>query len=292
MARRTTQRASAGASLSSLAVSSSAARDDWTARDVVFWVALGVALSASWAELATHWAAEPWARPSAFFLPLAVAAALREPWRREPRPLPGGLLIAAGLAATLLAIGGGLARAGRPGIPVACIGMALALGRPSLPVAMIVLWAIPPPYALAKALAPGLEHLLGELAAGAARAAGLSATLGPAALAMHGAELPLAPTDGGLPAVFYLAGIGWWSAVRGGCDARRAIRAALRMAPFGLAAQSLCLALAFALLAARSPGPARALLDASPGLAIAAALLWVWRSRPALESERAAQGRP
>jgi hypothetical protein len=258
----------------------------------VFWAALAVALSASWAELATHWAAEAWARPSVLFVPLAIAAALREPPRRDPRPVLGGLLVAIGLAATLLAIGGGLSRSGRPGLPLACIGMALALGRPSLPVAMIAIWAIPPPYALAKALAPGLEHALAGLAAGLARSSGIPATLGPAALEMHGEALPLAPTDGGLPAVFYLAGIGWWNAARAGGDIGRAARAAIRMAPFGLVAQGLALALAFALLAARSPGPARTLLDASPWLAIAAALLWAWRSRPAslLVPERAAQG--
>src|SRR5262245_16270637 len=87
-------------------------------REILLWSALTIALSASWVDLATHGIAEPWARPAALFPFLFVAAALRDRRRERPRR-SGALLVVAGLALSLFAVGGGLDRLGRPGIPIA-----------------------------------------------------------------------------------------------------------------------------------------------------------------------------
>lgn len=243
----------------------------WTAREWILWGALAVALSASWVDLARHWLDEPWARPSAVFLPLFVIAAARD--RGQPAvPRAGALLVAAGLAASLVAVAGGLPRLGRPGVPLAMIGMSLALGRPSLPAALLALWVIPPPFALAKLFSPGIEHALGWLAARVAESGGLEVVTTMRALVIDGAALELRPTDGGLPLVIQMAGVGWFAAVRAGDDVRGALATAVRWAPLGLAAQALALVAALGSLIAGAPGTARILLDGYPWPVLAVAL--------------------
>jgi len=245
-------------------------------RERVLWGALAIALSASWFDLARHWWEEPWARPAALFLPLVVAAAARDRGRQEAR-WDGALLVAVGLGWSLVAMGGGLPRLGRPGVPLAMIGLARALGRPSLAVSLLALWVIPPPFALAKALLPGLEQGLAWIAVQLAEARGLPGLLTPRFVEIAGATLPLGPADGGLPLAVYLAGVGWWSAVRADGGVREAARAAARIAPLGFLAQALGLVLALALLFARAAPAARALLDLLAWPVLALALL---RLRP------------
>jgi hypothetical protein len=254
----------------SLASSAPEPESPWEIRELVFWGALGVALSASWVDLVKHWMNEPWACPAVLFLPLFVVAAARDRGRQAPRR-GGGLLVAAGLGLSLIAFGGSLGRLGRPGIPLAIIGMARVLGRPSLATSLLALWLVPPPFALSEALSPGLERGLAWLAAGAAKAWGLPVVLGPRALEIAGATLEIRQTDGGVPLAIYLAGVGWWGAVGAGGGLREALRAAARIAPLGFVAQALALCLAFALLAGRAPNAARAVLDhgAWPVLALA-----------------------
>jgi hypothetical protein len=245
--------------------------DPWTVREGLLWGALAVALSACWIDLAEHWRANPWARPSALFLPLLVATALRER-RRAPGRAAGWLLVAAGVGLLLFATGGGAPRLGRPGLPLAVVGMALVLGRPSLGVALLAFWVLPPPFALSRLLSPGLEQWLAELGVRALELGGRPAALGSGGIVVDGAVLPLAPTDGGLPLVVYLAGIGWWLAMRRGRDLVRAAFTALRFAPWGLAAQALALGCAIAALASGSAPTARALLDLAPWAALALAI--------------------
>jgi hypothetical protein len=254
-------------------------------REIILWSALTVALSASWADLAGHWLAEPWARPAALFVPLFVAVAAREPVRRGSRGV-GAALVAAGLGLSLVAAGGGLTRMGRLGIPLGTIGMARALGRPSLATSLLALWIVPPPFALARLLSPGLEHGIASLAVRAAEARGLPAALGLGSLDLGGAALALAPTDGGLPLAFYLAGVGWWGAVRVGGGPSAAAAAALRFAPFGFLAQAIGLALACALLATGAAGAARALLDAWAWPVLGLAVAWVVWRRPRFAQAR------
>ena len=156
--------------------------------------------------------------------------------------------------------------------------MALAMGRPTLAISLLALWVIPPPFAVSNALSPGLEHGLAWLAAGAAEAGGLHVVLNRRSLEIAGATLGIRQTDGGIPLAIYLAGIGWWSAVRAGGGIRDALASAARTAPLGFVAQALLLCIAFALLAGRAPDAARAVLDhgAWPVLALA-----LYRARPA-----------
>lgn len=254
----------------SLARSSFEPESRWEIRELLLWSALGVALSASWVDLVGHWIDEPWARPAVLFLPVFAVAAARDRGRQVPRR-GGGLLVAAGLGLSLIAFGGGLDRLGRPGIPLSLIGMARALGRPSLATSLLALWVVPPPFSLSAALSPGVERGLAWLAAGAAEAGGLPVVLSPRMLEIAGATLEIRPTDGGVPLAVYLAGVGWWGAVRAGGGVRDALRAAVRIAPLGFFAQALALCLAFALLAANAPNAARTVLDhvAWPVLAVA-----------------------
>lgn len=256
------------------------AASHWTMRERVLWSALAIALSASWFDLARHWWEEPWARPAALFLPLFVAAAAHDRGRQEAR-WDGALLVAAGLGWSLLAMGGGLPRLGRPGVPLAMFGLARALGRPSLAVSLLALWVIPPPFALVKALSPGLETGLAWSAATIAEARGSQTLLTPWFLEVGGARLPLGPADGGLPLAAYLAGLGWWAGGWTGGGIREAARRAVRMLPLGFVAQALGLTLAFALLLAGAPEPARVLLDQLPWPVLALALF-------ALRPQRAA----
>ena len=138
---------------------------------------------------------------------------------------------------------------------------------------------IPPPFALSEALSPGLEHGLAWLAAGAAEAGGLHAVLSPRTLEIAGATLEIRQTDGGIPLAIYLAGVGWWGAVRAGGGVRDALRAAARIAPLGFVAQALLLCLAFALLAGRAPNAARTVLDHGAWPVLAVALYWVRPTR-------------
>lgn len=248
-------------------------------REIILWGALAIALSAAWADLARHALAEPWARPALLFVPLFAWAAVHEPLRPGARWL-GASLVAVGLGLSLLAAGGGLARMGRLGIPLGTLGMARALGRPAFATSLLAFWMVPPPYALARALSPGLEQGAAWFAARAAEARGLPVALGPGSLDLAGATLALAPTDGGLPLVFYLAGVGWWSAVRAGGGLRAAASSALRFAPFGLLAQAVGLAAACGLLAAGAAGAARALLDAWAWPVLLLAFAWVVRRGP------------
>src|SRR5690606_27207394 len=155
--------------------------------------------------------------------------------------------VAAGLGLSLLAVGGGVARLGRLGIPLAVVGMARALGRPPLATALLALWMIPPPARVLTALAPGLEQAMAHAAAALAGALDVPARAAPYGLVLAGSTLELFAADGGIPLVVYCAGIGWWRAVRAGGGPRAALASAARYAPFGGLAQAAGLALAFAL---------------------------------------------
>jgi len=242
------------------------------AREPLLWGALAVALSPALLDLLQHWTGEPWARPFLLVAALGLLAAWRDERHTPPRPL-GYLLVAAGVALVLIAAGGGMTRLGRPGLPLAIVGMALVVGRPVLPIALLSCWAVPPPKALLAALPPGLETALGWAAIGVTRAFEGTASFGKEGLVLDGATLRLDAPDGGVPLALMLAGLGWWSRARLGGTVRDSLRAALRLAPWGLAAQALVLCLAFAMLAAGAAGGARALLDHAAWAVLAFALL-------------------
>lgn len=257
----------------------------WTAREGILWSALAVALSASWVDLARHGLEEPWARPAALFLPLFGLAAFRSP-RGAGAPRLGAWLVAAGIGLSLLAVGGGVDRLGRLGIPLTVIGMAHALGRPPLATSLLAMWMVPPPSAVIGAFSPGLERALAGLAAGISDTLGVPATVAPYGLEIAGATLALRPSDGGLPLAAYFAGLGWWRAVRSGGGVRQAVVEAASFAPFGLLAQAVGLVVAFALLGAGAGGASRSFLDLLPWPALGLALLFAWTPRSAAGGAR------
>jgi len=245
-------------------------------RDLVLWAALLAALSPSLADLAQHWVVEPWARASALFVPLWLLCAWRDRAPRRPHA-DGYLLLALGLAVSLAAVGGGMARLGRPGIPLAVVGLARALGRPSPPCALVALWLIPVPDALVERLSPGLEAAVPALAAAVARAFGAQAEWIGGRLVAPAGALAFDAADGGLPLVWVLAGLGWYGAAARRGPLRDAGLAALRAAPWALAAQLLGLLAASGLVVAGRPAAAAVLLR--DGVWSAAAAFGLWRAQ-------------
>lgn len=243
----------------------------------LLWSALAVALSPSLVDLARHVVANPWARGAAVF-PFLLAWSAYTAEERD-RPARDGLVwLALGVALSLVGVGGGMPRVGRPGIALAVIGLARATGAPPLRCALLAAFAIPPPTQLVALLSPGLEGAAAWLAA---RVAGL---LGSGALvdwsrareirlvASDGGALSLYPADGGLALAWSLAGVGWFAAVRRGGSLRAASRRALRWGTAALPLQALALGAASALALLGAPHAARAGLDAVVAVAAIAAL--------------------
>jgi len=253
-------------------------RSAW--RDLALWVALLLALSPSLVDLAAHQVAQPWARPSAIFAPLWALAALRDRSPRRPHR-DGYLLLAVGVGIALACVGGGMARLGRPGIPIAMVGLARALGRPSLPRALLAVWMIPVPDAITKALSPGLEAAVGMGAAALARALGVDASFADEQLVGPSGALALEPADGGLPLVALLAGLAWYRAASSDAPLGAAVRASLRAVPWGFAAQAAGLVFACALAIAGAPRAARDLLHHGVWMVATAIVLLRARSSPA-----------
>jgi hypothetical protein len=242
-------------------------------RASALWLGLAAALSPVLADLAQHWAAEPWARYSAVFVPLALSLAWSDAPSRRPRA-DGWLWIALALALALVSAGGGMARLGRPAIPIAVLGLARVLGRPAPVRAALAVWVVPLPNALLQATSPGLEWLVGAGLARAAAGLGIPLqwvqTRDFVGLTAPGGSLALGGVQGGLPLVALLAGLGWYAAARHDAPLRAAARRALRWAPWGLVVQAAAIALAAVLLAAGSPGAARGLLVHATWIAVAA----------------------
>lgn len=250
---------------------------------LALWMALGVALSPSIFELGRHWLDEPWTRYSALFVPLWLLGVRSAPGPARPRRA-GAVLVAIGVLLSVVSVGGGMPRFGRPGIALSAVGMALALGTPSLPRALLVLWIVPVPTLFVSAFS-GLEVATAHAAARLAQAVGVDAGLRatPEAIELVGSagNLALAPEQGGLPLAVLLGGLGWYGAVRRGASSGSAFRACLRAAPWALLVQPIGIGCAAGLLFAGATVSARLLLD--PGIWITAALVALLLTRrPAL----------
>ncbi len=230
---------------------------------LTLWIGLGIALSPSLAELGSHWLAEPSARYSALFVPLWILAAWTDPGPARPRRL-GFVFVALGVAISVVAVGGGVARFGRLGIVLSVVGLAVALGAPALPRALLALFIVPVPNAVLSAL-PGLEVGSARAAAGLARAAGVDAivraTNGAIELVGASGSLELAPEHGGLPLAALLGGLGWYTAVRRGASTHSALGASLRTAPWAVLVQPIGIGCAAGLLFFGAPTSARAVVD-------------------------------
>ncbi len=251
----------------------------------VLWIALAAALSPLLVDLAVHEATNEWARGAAIFPLLLAYCAWRDP--APPRPARDGLvLLVLGVAIAFIGVGGGMPRAGRPGLALSVIGLARMTGRPSLRVALLALWMIPLPTQIIEAFAPGLDALVANVAAHVATALGVAAHVDASRvfalwLVVPAGRLALFPGDGGLALAWSFAGLGWFVALRREASLTAAAQSALRwmLAAFPLQATALALASAIALLG--TPTLARTLLDHFPLVATLLGLAFACRSQAA-----------
>lgn len=260
----------------------------------VLWLALFAGLSPTLLDLARHWIREPWALPSACFVPLWLLAVRGEGGGRR-RPGAGLALIGAGLGIAAFAAASGSARFGRFGIPLAVVGLALWIGRPSPARAALAAWWIPMPHVVQTRVFGLLSPLAERLAAGLAEVTG-GAPLYAARELLPGIDaVRLGPLDTGLQLVWLLAGLGWYAAVRGGGTARAAAGRALRLGLLGIPLQLLALALAAALAHVASAALARSWLDLVAPIGLAGGLLWLlaerWQDGAVLPRSRWGAGR-
>jgi len=253
-------------------------------REPVLWIALCAALSPSLVDLGGHWAARPWALASAIFAPLWLLATLRDRSPRRPHA-DGYLLLALGLVVALGCAGGGMARLGRPGIPLAILGLSRVLGRPTPARALIAAWMVPVPDALVNALSPGLESAIAAAAVALARGFGVDASFTDGQLAGPAGALVLGAADGGLPLAVLLGGLGWYRAASSGASIGAAAVAALRSAPWALPVQIVALCLACGLALAGASGLAADLLHYGVWMAAMAAA-WIGGRRRSARPER------
>lgn len=250
----------------------------------LLWAALALAVSPSLVDLGQHVATNPWARGAAMF-PFLLAWLAFTTQERD-RPARDGIVwLALGVAMTLVGVGGGMPRVGRPGIALAVIGLARATGAPPLRCACLAAFAIPLPTQLLAMLAPGLEAFAASLAARVASAAGAAAQVdwGRGAeirfVVPPGDALSLHPADGGLPLAWTLAGLGWFAALLRGASLRGAAARALRWSFAAIPVQLMVLSVACAVALLGAATQARGLLDVAVPVAGAAGLALALRER-------------
>lgn len=245
-------------------------------RSWLLWVALGIALSPALLDWSLQVWTSPWARGAAIFPLLLLWSARHDPTPARPSR-DGFAWLALGLALTLVGVGGGMPRVGRPGIALAVIGLARATGFPSAPRALLAAFAIPIPSQVLAVLTPALQTAVASLVARGAALSGMGAHVEatPANalrfVAPHGV-LELFPGDGGIPLAWSFAGIGWFAAVQRGAAIPAALRAAAGPAAGALVLQLLVLALACTSTLLGAAGFARTLLDQCVLVATLAAL--------------------
>jgi hypothetical protein len=257
-------------------------------RSWLLWIALAVALSPALIDWVRQVATSPWARGAAVF-PLLLAWSVRDDASPVRPKRDGFAWLALGLALTLIGVGGGMPRVGRPGIALAAIGLARAIGFPSTPRMLLAAFAIPIPRQVLATLAPGLEAAVAGLVARAATAAGVAAQLDESRVAVlyltaPAGTLELFPGDGGISLAWSFAGIGWFTAVQRGAAIPAALRAASGPMLVAFALQALVLALACGATLLGAAAFARGLLDHCVLVATLVALGVAFRSLRPLES--------
>ena len=238
-------------------------------RVAFLWLALGFALSPAAVELLRHWTSEPWARESATFLPLAIAAGFADRSYRMPRRV-GWLVVALAFLLLLTSFAGSFARLGRLGIPLAVLGMARALGHPSLAAAAITWFVIPVPLGLTTISSPGLESAVARAAGAFAQIAGADWKVVGSTVGAAGSSLRLTGPDMGLPLAQLLTGLGFCAALAARDAPPRVPLRIARWALWAVPAQALALAGGFVCLALAGGDVARAFLDVVPTCVVAA----------------------
>ncbi|HME68836.1 MAG TPA: hypothetical protein VKM54_03105 [Myxococcota bacterium] len=234
-----------------------AARSRW--HHTFVWIAFLVAFSPLLSDLVDHVRAHPWAAWSLVFAMLLAVLARRDSSHALPRR-DGYALLGMALVLQGIAIGGGPMRWGRPAIPLGVFGLARILGRPSLRVAALACWAVPLPWSIVRAASPLLEYIWLRVAA-ATLSSFAPIFVQRASATWPNGVLSLEPSDGGLPLVAFLSGVGWIYALR---TWRGLGRGLVTAAVWGLAAlpvQVLAVMIALALAIGHKPDAARAWLS-------------------------------
>jgi hypothetical protein len=217
------------------------------------------------------------------FVPL-LAVSVRQSGAGARASASGYLWLLAGVLIELAAIRADVVRMARPGLALAVIGLCRAFGLASVRGSALAFWLIPVPSMILALVSPGLELFWARFALGPLGVLGAEMSLdGTRVLAATG-TLELAPSDGGLTLLALLSGLGWYAALRAGCEAPAAARRALAWAAGAIPLQMVAMLLALGALAGGSPELARLMLDSVVwGVTAAVALAWIelrlWRTR-------------
>lgn len=229
-------------------------------RNAMLWLGLVGGFSPVVVDLLRHCAAEPWAGYALVFVPL-LAVCVRQS-RGDARASPNGYLwIVVGVVIELVAIRADAVRMARPGLALAAIGLCRAFGLASVPASLLALWLVPVPSLILARPSPDLEMAWARLMLEPLGWLGAQLGMDGARVVAPGGVLELRPSDGGLPLLALLSGLGWYAAVRAGCGVPAAARRALVWGAGAIPLQALAMWLALAALAGRSPELSRLLLD-------------------------------
>jgi len=226
---------------------------------VFVWTAFLVAFSPIFFDVAEHARQQPWAAWSLVFA-LLLAVLARRDFSREERNRAGYVLLGLALLLEAFAIVGGPMRWGRLAIPLGVFGLARILGRPSQGVAALACWTVPVPWAIVSRGSPLLEYIWLRLAAATLSSfAPISVHRGSAA--WPGGTLSLDPSDGGLPLMALLSGVGWIYSLQGGCGLSRSLRTVAVWGHAGRPMQMVAVLIALALAVGGKAEAARAWLS-------------------------------
>jgi hypothetical protein len=219
----------------------------------LLWLALAICLSPVLVDLARHLAAEPWALYVLLFPPILARCALRE--RPDaPSARMGAALLAIALALELVAVGGGVERLGRLGLPLAVIGMSRAFGLLSWQAALLSLWWVPLPHFLLSLFSPALETVWLHVVAWPLDRVGADIAVEAALVRAGAGELALSEPDGGLPLAALLSGLGWYASARLREGPWRCVRRAATWGAFAFPLQAAAVGLSAAGLVLGVPG--------------------------------------
>ena len=168
------------------------------------------------ADLAAHFAREPWSRYALVFPLLFLWCALHE---GRPSASRSGLLwIGAGALIQGLALAGGVLRFGRHALPLAILGAVRLLGMARLRTALLLMACVPLPSSVASLASPTGERAWLFLAA---PALGPGAHLSYAERSVTGVTgtLALRHADAGLVLASLALGLAWYAGIRLGWGA-------------------------------------------------------------------------
>jgi hypothetical protein len=164
----------------------------------------------------------------------------------------------------------------RPGLALAVIGLCRAYGLASAPASALALWVIPVPSMILALASPDLEMAWARFALAPLGWLGAQMSLEGARVVAPAGVLALRPSDGGLPLLALLSGLGWYASIRAGGGAPNAARRALTWGASSIPIQAAAMLLALGALAGRSPALARLMLDSIVwSVTAAAGLAWI-----------------